>query len=359
MKTRSFDQLLDGYAEGDAISHEARMLARLARQAGWQARLFAPRAHIAPALRGDCLPLEDFAGGGEDCLLYHCATVSAAAGCFKAAAGRRLLRYHNITPAAFFRPYDRETAQSLDAARAELPALVAAARAVWADSAYNASELASWGAGKTLVAPLFVPLAAESVAPDPTMAAQLGGGFVNWLFVGRLAPNKRIEDLLLAFAWYQRRLQGRSRLIVAGSDRACPRYAAGLRFLAGQLGLANVMFAGFVSEAQLAACYRQATLYVCASRHEGFCLPLLDAMAHGVPAIARASGGVPEAMGAAGVRYDELTPRELAVLAQRLAEDGALRGEVLAAQAARVAAWRARDLAAEWAALVARADAQR
>ncbi len=359
MKARRFYQLLDGYADGDAISHEARTLAELARQAGWQARLYAPQGNIAPALQDDCLPLESYDGGGDDYLLYHCATVSAAAGCFKEAAGRRLLRYHNITPAAFFRSYDRELADKLEAARAGLPALVEAAHMVWADSAYNASELSAWGAGKTRVAPLFVPLAAEFVVPDATLMAQLGGGFVNWLFVGRLAPNKSVEDLLLAFAWYQRRLQGRSRLIVAGSDRVSPRYAARLRFLAGQLGLANVMFAGFVSEAQLAACYRQAALYVCASRHEGFCLPLLDAMAQGVPAIARASGGVPEAMGAAGVRFDELTPRELAVLAHRLVVETALRGEVLAAQAARVASWRARDLAAEWAALMALADRQR
>jgi glycosyltransferase involved in cell wall biosynthesis len=359
MTARRFDQLLDGYTGGDAISHEARTLAGLARQAGWQARLFAPREHIAPALRDDCLPLEACDGGSDDCLLYHCASVSPAAGRFRAAAGCRLLRYHNITPSAFFRPYDRQAADGLDAARAALPALVAAAHMVWADSAYNAAELAAWGAAKTQVAPLFVPLAAESVVPDATLTAQLGGGFVNWLFVGRLAPNKSVEDLLLAFAWYQRRLQGRSRLIVAGSDRTCPRYAARLRFLAGQMGLANVMFAGFVSEAQLAACYRQAALYVCASRHEGFCLPLLDAMAHGVPVIARGSGGVAEAMGAAGVRYEDVTARELALLAQRLEVDTALRGEVLAAQAARVAAWRARDLAAEWAALMARADAHR
>ncbi|MDD5706898.1 MAG: glycosyltransferase [Kiritimatiellae bacterium] len=352
MSARRFDQLLAGYADGDAISHEVRQFAAIARDAGWQTRLFAPATHIAPRLSGECFPLESYDGKAGDVLLYHFAIASPAAACFRSTAARRLLRYHNITPSHFFRPYDTSVALSLEAARNELPLRVAEADAVWADSAFNAAELAAYGASKTRVMPLCVKLPDAETPVDDVMRRQLGGGFVNWLFVGRIVPNKCVEDLLLAFAWYHRAINPRSRLVIVGSERSCPRYAAQLRFLSGRLDLANVFFTGFLDARQLEACHRCASVYLCASRHEGFCLPLLDAMAHGVPVIARDTGGVPEAMGDAGVRYGELSPRELAVLADELVSNAALRQEVLASQSLRVAAWRARNLGAEWARLV-------
>jgi L-malate glycosyltransferase len=179
------------------------------------------------------------------------------------------------------------------------------------------------------------------------MAAKLGGPLKNLLFVGRIAPNKHVEDLILAFACFHRTINPASRLVLAGSERSCPRYYAMLRMLAARLDLTNVFFEGFLSEPQLAACYAEADLFVTASRHEGFCLPLVEAMAHDVPVIARDEGGMPEALGAGGVLFDDMEPRILAELFQLVLTDDALRGEILNSQKHRLDELRRRDLAAD------------
>jgi glycosyltransferase involved in cell wall biosynthesis len=125
-----------------------------------------------------------------------------------------------------------------------------------------------------------------------------------------------------------------------------------LRMLAGRLELGNVSFERFLSGGQLSACYRSADLFVCTSRHEGYCLPLVEAMHHDVPVLARQAGGMPEALGGAGVSFDEASPKALAVLMHRLLTDAALRRDVLASQRERIKAIRARSVEADCLALV-------
>ncbi|MEX2606803.1 MAG: glycosyltransferase [Kiritimatiellia bacterium] len=110
------------------------------------------------------------------------------------------------------------------------------------------------------------------------------------------------EDLLLAFAWYHRTIHPASRIILAGSEHSCPRYFAMLAMLAGRLGLTDVSFEGFVSEEGRAACFRVADVFVTTSRHEGFCLPLIEAMCREVPVTARLQGGMPEALEDSGIQ---------------------------------------------------------
>jgi glycosyltransferase involved in cell wall biosynthesis len=346
------DQLVAGFADGDAISREARELRKVLRGLGYESDIFAPSASIGTAVKGDCRVLDHYAAGPRDVAIYHYSTASAASALFLASAGRKVVRYHNITPESFFRGYDDDLADELAAARRGLPAIVAAADVAWADSDYNAREIRGMGARAVEVVPLFFSPGDFGGMADPAMLARLGGGFTNLLFVGRMAPNKAVEELVLAFAWYHRTIDARSRLVLVGSDRSCPRYFAMLRLLASRLGLANVCFEGFLSDAQLAACYRSASAFVCASRHEGYCLPLLEAMSFGVPVIAREAGGMPEAMGGAGVLFDGLDARELAELVRRVTTDAVLHEEVLQSQRQRIEAVQARDLAGDCARLL-------
>jgi glycosyltransferase involved in cell wall biosynthesis len=171
--------------------------------------------------------------------------------------------------------------------------------------------------------------------------------------VGRLAPNKRVEELILAFHAYHRGIQPQSRLVIAGSERSCPRYAALLRLLAHALRLPNVCFEGFASPAGLAALYARADLFVSASEHEGYCLPLVEAMANGVPVLARKTGGMPEALGGAGLLYDDLSPALLGELMGEAIHRPEMRRALLESQAKRMAAIRARNPAEEVKALLA------
>jgi len=175
----------------------------------------------------------------------------------------------------------------------------------------------------------------------------------NLLYVGRIAPNKQVEDLITAFAWYHRVINRQSRLIIVGSERSCPRYYLMLRMLANELELPNVCFERFASPRGLSAYYELADLFITASRHEGYCLPLVEAMHKRLPVIARNEGGMPEALGGGGVLYEDLAPGELAALIERVLTDAALKNQILAAQDQRMADLRNRDAAAELRTLLA------
>lgn len=202
--------------------------------------------------------------------------------------------------------------------------MAAGCEAVWAVSKFNASELAAAGVSGVKVFPLPFEKEALDLPPDTFVSAMFTNRLTTILFVGRVVPNKRIEDLILAYAWYYRAINRFSRLVIVGSPRSCPKYYAMLRMLVGDLDLQNVCFQGFASPQGLVSYYNGASVYVSTSMHEGYCLPLLEAMYKGVPVVSRAVGGTPESMGGGGVLYDDLQPAELAELIHRVVSDPVL-----------------------------------
>ncbi len=350
MQKKRIDQLLAGYADGDAISRMAVGLRDLFRNWGHPSDIFADPLSVSPGLRADSRPLAEYRAAPADICLHHYGIASAAAEVFRAAPALRVLIYHNITPADYFQGYDDGIRAQLAAARAQLPAIARCAAAVWTVSRFNAAELAAAGIGQARVLPLLFDPAPLDIPPEPLIMRKFSGrgNFLkNILFVGRIAPNKRVEDLIMAFAWYHKALNPFSRLLLVGSNRSAPRYYTMLRMLAGDLDLPNVCFEGFAAAAGLAAYYRIADLYVCPSAHEGYCLPLLEAMHGNVPVLARRAGGMPEAMDGAGVLFDDLPAPELAALMHRVLSDAPLRQNILAAQRARMRRESSRDIAAE------------
>jgi len=338
MNRPAIHQLVAGFAAGDAISHEALAMRDLCRDAGHPAEVYAPADRIAADAAGECRGLAELAAGAGDALICHYSIASPAVEAFLSSPAHRVLLYHNITPAEFYAPYDAAIAAQLRAARDGLAATARAAQAVWADSAFNAAELQALGIPRVTVFPLVFSMRRFDVPSDPAVRARFAVPMTNILFVGRIAPNKCVEDLIEAFACFSGRIEPRSRLLIVGSDRSAPAYFAMLRMLAGELDLPNVHFERCASPAGLAAYYEVAHLFVTASRHEGYCLPLIEAMVKGVPVVARNTGGVPEAMGRAGVRYDDLRPEELAELWARVLRDEPLRQQILDSQRARVQA---------------------
>lgn len=348
MNRGRIDQLVDGFAAGDAISHAARLMRDALRQEGWESDIFADPAHIAPDMRGACLPHGSFLSGesSRHAVFLHYSIQSRASDIFVGSQARRVLIYHNITPAHFFQGFDDAVASRLEHARTALPSLARRAHAVWADSKFNADELTARGVPSTVFALPWVPNPSPP-PPDPHVSSMLAGPLPNILFVGRIAPNKRLEDLIRAFAWIVRSGHSFLRLVIAGSERSCPRYYTMLRMLAAELDMPNVCFTGFVSPAGLEACYGHARLFVCASAHEGYCLPLVEAVSHGVPVLARKTGGMPEALGGAGVLYDGLDAPRLGALMLKLVRDQTLRHAVLESQSRRWGVLQSRDIRTE------------
>ena len=337
MRTTAVHQLVSGFGQGDAISHEALALRAICRDLKFPSDVYAPMDRIADDMRTHCYPIEDFRGKPSDVVICHYSIASPATEVFLSAPGRKVLIYHNITPAEFYQPFDAAITEQLVQARVGLKDTALRADAVWADSAFNASELRSAGVENAKVFQLLFTPAAMDIPPDPVVLDQFAPPMKNILFVGRIAPNKCVEDLVTAFAWYHRKIEPHSRLIIVGSDRSAPTYFAMLRMYAGELELPNVCFQRFASPAGLSAYYQLADVFVTASRHEGYCLPLVEAMYKGVPVVAREVGGVPEALGGAGVMYDDLKPEELAELLALVLKDDHLRQAILESQKKRIA----------------------
>ena len=221
--------------------------------------------------------------------------------------------------------------------RRQLPRLIKGCELAVADSAYNAAELERGGAENTAVLPILVPFADCDTPPCAHTMEKYGDGRTNVLFVGRVVPNKKFEDVIRAFALYQRSFDPTARLILAGGLDTVPAYSRRLKAWAGALGAANVVFTGKIPFAELLALYRTASVFLCLSEHEGFCVPLLEAMYFDVPIVARRCAAVGETLGESGVQLDSADAAGAAAAIRALQSHGALRESVLGAQRRRLA----------------------
>ncbi len=281
-----------------------------------------------------------FLDDSEDLLIYHYSAYCDNASLFRRSRNRKVLIYHNITPAEYFQPYD-PTYEALCSRGRELLSELAGCDLAVGVSEYNRQELvnAGFAAERTGILPLFLGVSDfERATRDDSLYRRLkSGGMTTVLFVGKVAPNKAFEDLIKVFYAYHHHINPRSRLLLAGA-RFLPAYDRALDGLVTRLGLEDaVIFTNRITLAELKACYQAADLFLCASRHEGFCAPLLEAMYFDVPILARAEAGVPYTLGQAGIQFHQPEGAVLAELAAILLQDLPLRRQVVATQRQRLA----------------------
>ncbi len=298
------NQVVVSAVPGDAITGAAFEYRRLLRRVG-PSEIYA--AHRDRSLEREVHSLRDYRGGGRtdpgDLLVAHVSIGDVGMSRFLAERTERtVVVYHNITPAEYFRPFDRRFARLLDQGRVHLGDLRDRATLALAVSEYNAEELREAGYQNVRVVPLVVdPHRLGSVASDPAteewIASRPGPTI---LFVGQVLPHKRHELLLEAFHVLATEIVPEATLVLAGPLRL-PAYAQVLRRFVRELGLSNVRFTGSISPEELVAYYRGATVFACASDHEGLCVPVLEAMAFDLPVIGRAVAALPETIGDAGL----------------------------------------------------------
>jgi L-malate glycosyltransferase len=301
---------------GDAIGDSARAIRDLLRRTGHESDLFA--LTIDDELRGDVRPFSDPAARRGDVTIFHYALPSPMTAAFAALPRGRVLQYHNITPARFFAPYDAQLFRLAALGRRELATLVGRIDLALGDSEFNRLELESFGFAPTGVLPIAVNTARLTEGPRrPALEKILGDGLVNILFVGRIVPNKRIEDHVRLAEVYKRYVDSYYRFIFVGRYDGVPRYYAQVRALIEKYRMLpeRFWFTGGVPDEDLAAFYRWADVYVSLSEHEGFCVPLVEAMSTDVPVLAYAAGAVPETLGGAGVSF---SPKDLELAAEWL-----------------------------------------
>jgi len=330
-KLKEIHQLLPNLAYGDAISNQALTIRDYLRRCGYQSDIFVRYldervAHEAKIFQPNTI--SEQAG-----IIYHHSIGSELTDYAIAHPGSKCLIYHNITPAEFFRPYKPEFAQLLEKGRAELKQLAQYFPLSVADSAYNAGALAAVGFHQPGVLPIIVDPSKWDIPADATLMEQLQDGKFNLLFVGRIAPNKCQVHLVESFYHYLT-MDKEARLILAGWGDVNDPYCCHLLDRIQELGLKDyVLVSGLVSETQLLAFYRTAHLFWSMSEHEGFGVPLVEALWFDLPVLAYKSSAVSETLGEAGILFtnkDDLV--QVAALAKLMVKDWRLRKTIIKAQ---------------------------
>jgi glycosyltransferase involved in cell wall biosynthesis len=302
-------------------------------------------AEIHPDLAGRAHPYRDYgaavASGPDDVLIYQLAVGSDVGDFVMRQRQPLVVNYHNLTPTRFLDGWDPGSRHAVDWGRRQLGELGAKAELAVPVSSFNGAELVAAGYRRVVVVPVLVDLEALAVPGDAGVARRLAaaksGGGGDWLFVGRLAPNKCQHEVVKAFAVYRRCFDPKARLWLVGSSSST-RYVTALERLVAALELGDVVtLTGSVSQAALVSYYRGADVFVCLSQHEGFCVPLLEAMWHRVPVVALATSAVPETLGSAGLLLPEVSGAAVVAAAvDRVLGDGSLRDALVARGLVRV-----------------------
>jgi glycosyltransferase involved in cell wall biosynthesis len=306
-------QFLAAAAPHDAVTNQALALRRALATAGIPSDIVAE--HIDPTLAGDVIPLRSAARGVPVLLRYS--IWSAAAEAVLDGDASFGVVYHNITPGHLLEGGNPTVAALCDRGRRELPRFAGGARVAIADSGYNAAELEGAGFTGVQVVPLLLDL---PMPPPPAADAPH-----RLLYVGRLAPSKRIEDLIDVLVLVRRTLPDTT-LRVVGPGDAFPHYVAALKRHARANGVADhVDFTGLVADSQRDAAYAQAGAFITMSEHEGFCVPVLEALAHGLPVVARDAGAVRDTAGGGALMIPGRDVRVAAAAVVRVLTDHAVR----------------------------------
>jgi L-malate glycosyltransferase len=330
------DQFVPTFAAGDAIGMHAQRVQRVLREAGYESEIWADDIHAA--MRGKARHHRDYTPGGW--ILFHASTSSPMTELARECGDPLIVDYHNITPAEYFQRWEPLAAESMRAARVDLRRLQPVARFGLADSSFNEAELIAEGFEPTAVAPILIDFDEYRTEPnqralDRLRRANERGG-THWLFVGRMAPNKCQHDLVAAFAAYRRLYDPKARLSLVGGKTAILYWKA-VESLVAELGLTDAVdLADSITFPELLAYYRSADVFVCASEHEGFNVPVLEAMSFDVPVVSFSSSALPETIGDAGILLPSKDPVLMATAVDRVMTDDPLRTQLVEAGHRRV-----------------------
>lgn len=311
---------------GDAISNHVFALAKYAREWGHESHTYA--IETRPGIAGEVEPYRRMfrAVKRGDLLVLHFSMGRDVFDDLVKLDARRVLVYHNITPPRFFAGINPHAAVHTQLGLRQLASLAPRIDLAVGVSEFNRRDLENAGYANTARVPILIDWPAYDVAPDAAVTAAWSTKPTTLLFVGRIAPHKRQDELIRLIAYYRRCIDPNAELVLVGSYRDQPQYFERLLALARTLGVEDVVtFAGSVSLAELVAYYGVATCFVSLSEHEGFAVPLLEAMRFHRPIVALDAGAVGETLQDAGIRLPDLDVTEAAEAVALLIEREDLR----------------------------------
>lgn len=336
-------QILATLGYGDAIGNEVLGITRALRAAGFESDIIVETAdpRLEPLTVDYRDAVDDLAP--DDLLIHHFSLGSRASRTAFALPCRMMLIYHNITPPEYFLGVHDQLVRQCYHGRRELLPYRKRCDLALGDSEFNRQELEALGFPRTGVLPVVPDFSHLATTPDSRVFEAFDDEWTNILFVGRLIPNKRPDNVIRYVHAYQTLYNRKTRLILAGSYGGFDAYLAQLHTLVADLGVRDVHILGQVSNEELTALYDVADLFLCASEHEGFCVPLMEAFHKRVPVMAYAATAVPATMDGGGVLYETTDPRRVAALMHATLARASSDDSILASQDAALARLLARD----------------
>ncbi len=330
-------QVMPTVSFGDAVGNDARAICKVISEMGYKTGIYAEnidhRLNVPHIHRISKLPkLSD-----EDIVIFNHSTGTELCKMLPSLGGRKMMIYHNITPPEFFQPYDKIAAKLTKKGYDGTKYLSDKIDYVMAVSKYNADDLRRMGYKCPMyIRPILIPFDDYKKEPDKAVMKQYSDGYTNIVFVGRIAPNKKQEDVIRAFAYYKKNINPKSRLIIVGSGDA-GKYSSALKNYVEALNVEDVVFTGHISFKAILAFYKVADVFLCMSEHEGFCVPLVEAMFFDVPIIAYDSSAIADTLGGSGILIDDKDPVFVSMLIDRLVNDKELKEHILKKQRERLA----------------------
>lgn len=299
----------------DAVGNDVLGMHRLLTRRGHQVHLFAEDWKVDGLQVRYASAAREFAESADDALIYHHSIGwELGADILESSACQTIIRYHNVTPAEFFEGISPHHRKMCELGRLQLASIARVPHTLYlAASAYNMHEVLTAGAdaSRTFVVPPFNQAEnLSAVVPDLDLLDKYTDGKTNLLMVGSIRPNKGHASLIEAFARYYYDFNCHSRLLIVGAeDDKLEGYSKALRELADLLHLEGaIVFTGEVPVEALKAYYLASDVFVITSEHEGFCVPLVEAMAMKLPIVGYASGAIGETVANCGILWETIDP---------------------------------------------------
>jgi glycosyltransferase involved in cell wall biosynthesis len=325
-------QFATSLSYGDAISDEMLEIQSVLRENGFRSEIFVKM--FDPRSARHVRDYRDYKrySSPSNVVIFHFSIGSPVSKMFVRVPDRKIMIYHNITPHAFFVDAHRILARECYKGRLEINLFVDKVDLALGDSDFNRRELEAVGYKATGVLPILMDFSKFDGPPDPVTARLFADGKTTLLFVGRVIPNKKFEDLLKTFYFYKKHFNPDSRLVLAGDHRGQERYLASLQDLADRLRLTDVHFSNHLEFPELLAFYKAADVYLSLSEHEGFGVPILEAFTNRIPVFGFAAGAVEETMNGGGVVLRRKDPLMTAAAIDQVQRDPALRARIVEGQ---------------------------
>lgn len=333
--TIQINQILPSISYGDAISNHALEIKKILKSWGYESEIYAQ--HIHPKLKNDAKVYTEYKNSSDDnILLFHYSIGSEITDFVRSLPDKKVLIYHNITPHSYFHGINDTLVNLLKDGRSELGSFSDEVVLVLGDSEYNREELEGLGFKNTGVLPIIIDFEKYARKPTQKILDKFNGGHSNILFVGRISPNKKQDDIIKMFYFYKKYIDPKARLFLVGSYEGMENYHELLINLIKELDLNDVIITGKVNLKDLLAYYKIADVFVSMSEHEGFCVPLLESMYFELPILAHNSTAIPYTLNGSGVLFNQKRYEEVAWLTHILITDDKIRNRIIKKQKERL-----------------------